>query len=89
MLETRYCHACGAPVYRVTSHRGRRFFVDAVPVSEGTFSLDGDSAKFIPPQFNADPTNRYRAHKLTCTGKGRKAEKEALQRTLARAREGL
>jgi hypothetical protein len=89
MLETAYCNACGAPVHWVVSHKGRRFTVDVQPTIEGSFSLEGTLAKFIPPEFNPDTQNRYQAHKLTCSGKGKKAEKEALKRTLEKAMAGL
>lgn len=89
LLETKYCGNCGAPVFRVTSHKGRRFFVDVEPVASGVFALEGEDAKYIPPAFNPDPINRYRPHTITCAGPGRSAETAALQRTLAKAREGL
>lgn len=89
MPETVYCNNCGAPVLWVISHNGRRFTVDTTPVSNGCFELDGALAKYFPATFNPTGEKRYQPHKLTCTGKGKKAEKEALQRTLAKARAGL
>lgn len=89
LLETKFCGNCGAPVYRVTSHKGKRFFVDVEPAANGVFALEGETARYIPPGWNPDPTNRYRPHKITCPGPGRSVEKAALQRTLAKAREGL
>jgi hypothetical protein len=84
-----YCSACGAKVLRVLSHKHRWFFVDAEPYEDGCFALDGHLAKYLPAPFNPETTNRYRPHKPWCMGKGKKAQTEALQRTLARAREGL
>lgn len=89
MPETIYCNACGAPVYFVVSHNGRRFTVDTEPVANGSFELDGNLAKYFPATFNPTGEKRYQPHKLSCKGKGKKAQTEALQRTLARAREGL
>lgn len=89
MPETVYCNSCGAPVLWVISHKGRRFTVDAKPVETGCFSLDGNLARYLPPVLNLEADNRYQPHKLTCTGKGKKAQTDALKRTLEKARAGL
>ena len=86
------CPGCHQLVRLVASPKGKTMYLDPDPVPDGRWVIEGNAARAFRPMFGAADTPRYQAHYATCPrprSSDRKAVREAADRAIAKAREGL